>query len=143
MRRDPPPIASNLPSERPLRTILHLMDLAYLDDEARLVLHDALIERYGETYLCFVRQAQRGFVGEKRTAYIVTSPKKIQEYESWRSKRHRYVHYIRGTGSSKAKGPIPFEIVDPTIQIIRRPSDVVITYIFEPHQPRRDRRRRW
>lgn len=82
------------------------------DEEARLVLHDALIERYGELYLKFVRQAQRGFVGKQRPAFVVVFPQRLAERESWVKVSRRVLRYVPGTGSSKAKGPIPFAVAE-------------------------------
>lgn len=97
------------------------------DEEARLVLHDALIERYGETYLMFVRAAQRGFVGEKRTMYVaITKFRDLRSFDAWRKEYNKIFHHP----PPSTKGDIPFEVIDhPT----RRG---IVTYVFDPRATR-------
>lgn len=107
----------------PFRVIRELVRAARRrDEEARLVLHDALIERYGDLYLRFVRQAERGFVGVSRPTYVIVHPGLLRDREAWLKEVRRIQQamtkakapVLSGMFSFEAlegKGPIPFEVV--------------------------------
>ena len=109
--------------------VRELVQRAHRDDEeARDVLHDALIERYGDFYLQFVHEA--ALISQHEPAFVVVRLGRLRSREAWVKRKQRGMHPIAS--------PIPFEVTSWPM------TNDVVTFVSYPRAraAARDRRRR-
>ena len=71
-----------------LEQVLELARLARRSPHARRVLHDALLERYGEAYEEILDEAARFAAGAKKAVVVMLVPAQLAEAEAaWRSQQ--------------------------------------------------------
>ena len=119
LRRDPPSFAI-------VRELAQRTRRGELDSDEQRVLHDALIERYGDLYLQFVHEA--ALISQTEPAYVVMHLGRLRSREAWVKRKPR--------SGYKPPPPIPFEVTPWPMT-----SDV-ITFVSAPRKTARDHRRR-